>query len=288
MTTSQKYFVIAALTWAVCGGMSIGALIVAVLGTTLIWQLRLGRSHTKFLVLSVLLGYGGAIFGLLFWSLILATVGLTGIHSLAANSRALPYGGLTLFVALLAGELRWRSLNAPPVGHSIVSDIRDIRFNAFLFALFSYGVWLAGGMLSYVLSPSIVPHLLAHWRPSLGGAGTAEFIHNKLFSWAMYGFYGLLSIPAALLMWKLRPKSRFFAYLLPIIFSIVIPATGVLLGVLAFVTMYLYGPWLYLVFTPLFTANIGGLFWAVVMGEVHWRIVRPVSRPLPLKAEIES
>jgi hypothetical protein len=285
VTTSQKYFVIAAVLWTVCGGPSAAALIVAVLGTTLIWQLHLGRSHTQFLVLSVLLGYGGVVCGLLLWSLVVMTAGLTGIHSIATNGRVLPYGGLTFFAALLAGELRWRSLNAPSAGHSIVSDIRDIRFNAFLFVLFSYGVWLTGGLVSYVLSPFIAPRLLGHQWASLAGPGTADYIHNKLFSWAMYGFYGVMSIPATLLMWKLRPKSRFFAYLLPLAFSILIPATGMLLGALSFVTMYLYGPWQYLLFTPLFTANIGGFIWAAVMGEVRWRIAKPVARPLALKAE---
>jgi hypothetical protein len=211
--------------------------------------------------------------------------GLMGITWLATSAHhPAPYGGLTFFAALLAGELRWRSLNAPPVGHSIFEDIREIRFNAFLFALFSYGVWFVGGLVSYFLSPIIVPLLLERWAHSWAAPGGAEYIHNKLFSWAMYGFYGLLSIPAALLIWKLRPGRRIYAYLLPLVFSILIPIAGIFLGGLVFVSMPWSGPWPYLFFTPFFTANIGGFFWAAVMGEVRWRIVKPVPRPLPSNA----
>ena len=284
MTTSQKYFVIAALLWTVCGGFSLGAPVVAALGTTLIWQLRPGRTHTTFLVLSVLLGYAGALMGLLLSAVFAMTLRLVAIlPALAAHHFAEPYRGFTFLAALLAGELRWRSLHAPPAGHSIFDDLSGIRFNAFLFALFSYGVWFAGGLVTYVLSPFIVPRLLAHWNPSLAGTGMADFVHSKLFSWAMYGFYGLLSVPAALLIWRLRPRRRFFAYLLPMLFSILIPAAGILLGGLVLVTMLWWGPWPYLLFTPLFTANIAAFFWAAVMGEVRWQIAKS---PAPLTSSL--
>jgi hypothetical protein len=86
MTTSQQYFVIAALLWSICRAFNAGAPVVAVLGAVLIWQLRLSHSHTTLLALSVLLGYVAAFFGLLLWSLVLTMPGLMGITWLATSA----------------------------------------------------------------------------------------------------------------------------------------------------------------------------------------------------------
>jgi hypothetical protein len=173
---------------------------------------------------------------------------------------------------------------ARPRSNARVSDVQHRKFDPLLFSLFSLGVWLISGLVVYYLAPRVTPTLLTYWKPShFADAQTAGFA-RKIFSWGVYEFYGLISIPAALLIWKVRPRTRLRAFLLPAIFSLAIPIAVMVIGLLALVTMFWVGPWPYLLFTPPFTANIGGFFWAAVMGETRWRMEQRPPRPQDLSA----
>lgn len=160
-----------------------------------------------------------------------------------------------------------------------VSGLHPRKCQLAEFAAFSLVVWLAAGLVEYFVAPLTAPLVLAHWMPSLfAKPPNVTALIKKIVSLELYEFYGALSILPAIAIWRFKPRNRLLAFALPLLFSLLIPLFGMVVGVVGFFVTFLYGPWIYLLATPLLTLNIGGFLWAAAMGEARWRLEQQASR----------
>ena len=86
--------------------------------------------------------------------------------------------------------------------------------------------------------------------------------------------YAVLSIPSGIVLWKLHPSRRLWAYLWALLLSIPITIIELLIGTLNIATYFLYFGAGSLFIAPLMTYNLGPLLWALSVGEVRWRWYR--------------
>ena len=99
-----------------------------------------------------------------------------------------------------------------------------------------------------------------------------EFLPTLFFA------YAIISLPAAWLLWKIRPSRRIWAYLVALLLSFAITFLELVLGTWNFLAYFLYFGAGSLLLAPIMTYNAGPLLWAVIMAELRWQISRAELR----------
>ena len=145
----------------------------------------------------------------------------------------------------------------PPFCRRLLANI-----NGFFFVLISAVMYIP---LMYM----VLPLLNVFRHPSEWAAkALPEFLPTLFFT------YGVISAPAAWLLWKIRPSRRIKAYVIALLLSFAITLIELVLGTWNFLAYFLYFGAGSLLLAPIMTYNAGPLLWAAVMAELRWQIHR--------------
>lgn len=116
----------------------------------------------------------------------------------------------------------------------------------------------------------VTPILLNLLRPP------SPFAAKRLPSFlpTLFFTYALLSVPSAIVLWKIQPSRRVWSYCWAVLLSVPITIIERLIGTLNIATYFLYFGAGSLFIAPLMTYNVGPLLWALSIGEVRWQWCR--------------
>ena len=130
----------------------------------------------------------------------------------------------------------------------------------------------------FILSSSLVFFPLNYVIPGLLNIlrVPTEFARKALpdFLPTLFFTYAIISIPIAVLLWKVRPSSRIRAYAWALLLSLGISGLELILGVCNVLAFFLYFGAGSLLIAPVMTYNLGPILWALLMGELRWQAHR--------------
>ena len=132
--------------------------------------------------------------------------------------------------------------------------------------------------LAFVFSSALIFLPLNYITPALLNLfrSPSEFARKAIpdFLPTLFFTYAIISIPAAFLLWKVRPSTRARSYAWALLMSIGISGLELILGVFNFLAFFLYFGVGSLLIAPILTYNLGPILWAFIMGELRWRTAK--------------